>query len=84
MFKEKKVEPFKFSELKRVKLGFPSEWVLGEMRIHYRYGRVTIFVKEESYLKTEKYWDTLDLGGYMTDEDLKKILVHHKLLVDQV
>ncbi len=75
------VPKFKFEDLKKTSLGFPSEWKTGNIRIHYRYGIVTIFVDEKNILETEKHWESDDLGGFMSDEELKKILEHHELLL---
>lgn len=70
-------------ELKRTNLGFPSEWKLNNIRIHYRHGYLTLFVDEVERLKSGKFWDEFDLGGYLSDEELARILAHHDLLVDK-
>jgi len=69
-----------FAELKRTHLGFPSEWKINNLRIHFRYGRLTIFVDDKPALETGRFWIDDDLDGYLSDEDLKKILLHHELL----
>ena len=72
-----------FSELKRTNLGFPSEFKINTTRIHYRYGKITIYVDNIVALETEKYWEDADVGGFLSDEDLYKILKHHDLLIDK-
>lgn len=75
------VPKFKFEDLKRTNIGFPSEWKVDNVRIHFRYGIITIFVDEQRELETERHWIGDDLDGYMSDEDLKKVLAHHELLL---
>jgi hypothetical protein len=74
---------FKFSSLKKISRGFPSEWSGDNVRIHYRYGRITMYENDIQTLVTEKHWEELDLGGYMTDEELRRVLLHHDLLIDE-
>lgn len=69
-----------FDKLKRTSLGFPSEWKFEKIRIHYRTGKVSIFFEEKLEHLTHKFWDDFDINGYMSDEDLYKILDHDKLL----
>ena len=75
-----------FESLKRTHLGFPSEWE-GKTEddenvlISYRYGEIQIFVDEQLKTKTEK--DGFDIGGYLSDEELKLVLIRDKLIKEE-
>ena len=73
----------KYLSLKRTKFAFPSEWegITSEndkVRIHYRYGKISIFLNGVLNCETDK--DELDVGGYLSDEDLQLVLIRDKLL----
>lgn len=66
-----------FASLERTHLGFPSEWkgktVDGKnVTISYRYGRTKLFC--EDVLVNTMSIDKFDIGGYMDDHVLKKLL----------
>lgn len=66
-----------FASLVRTSLGFPSEWegktTDGKsVKISYRYGRTKVFV-EDKVVATLAI-DQFDVGGYMDDHVLKKLL----------
>lgn len=63
----------------------PSEWEgkseCGKnVRIHYRTGRISIYLDDVLKETTEK--DDLDVGSYMDDEELIEILKRDKLVLD--
>jgi hypothetical protein len=65
------------TSLIRTNLGFPSEWkgktVDGkEVKISYRYGKTKVSVND--VLVATLSIDQFDVGGYMDDEDLHKLL----------
>lgn len=66
-----------FASLERTHLGFPSEWkgktTDGKsVTISYRYGKTKIFC-EEKLINTLSI-DQFDVGGYMEDSTLRKLL----------
>jgi hypothetical protein len=66
-----------FASLERTHLGFPSEWKGKtqdgkDVTISYRYGRTKITV-DEKVIATLSL-DQFDVGGYMDDHVLKKLL----------
>ena len=66
-----------FASLDRTHLGFPSEWngktTDGEhVKLSYRYGKTKIFVKD--VLVNTLSIDQFDVGGYMDDCVLEKLL----------
>lgn len=66
-----------FASLERTHLGFPSEWKGktqdGEdVTITYRYGRTKITVNDA--IVATLSLDQFDVGGYMDDHVLKKLL----------
>lgn len=72
-----------FSTLLRVNLGFPSEWtgktVDGdEVKISYRHGITKVLVNQ--ILFTTLSLDQFDLGGFMSDDILHKLLTENKLI----
>lgn len=72
-----------FSTLVRTHLGFPSEWVCKtednkKVRISYRRGVTTIHLNDVLY--TTLSIDQFDLGGYMEDATLHKLLQDNNLL----
>lgn len=73
----------KFESLVRTHLGFPSEWKGktsddSDVKISYRYGRTQVFCND--VLKTTLTIDQFDVGGYMDDHVLKKLLEDNGLL----
>lgn len=72
-----------FSSLVRTNLGFPSEWTGkttddSAVKISYRYGKTNVFINGS--LKTTLTLDPFDVGGYMDDHVLKKLLEESGLL----
>jgi hypothetical protein len=72
-----------FSSLERTNLSCPSEWegsseCAKPVRIHYRTGRISIYLDGKLEIKTSK--DDFDIASYMDDEDLKAILQREDLL----
>jgi len=72
-----------FSSLVRTHLGFPSEWSGKtiddkKIKISYRYGKTTISCEEKVVMILSI--DQFDIGGYMDDADLKKLLNDNGLL----
>jgi len=72
-----------FSTLIRTHLGFPSEWTgvceNGEpVKISYRMGKTKIFHNEK--LCAILSLDQFDIGGYMDDDTLKKLLSDNGLI----
>jgi len=71
--------------LKRTNFAFPSEWE-GQtvdkqaVKISYRCGEIKIYVAEKLVETTEK--NELDVGGYMEDEELEKVLLDQELAAD--
>lgn len=66
-----------FTSLVRTHLGFPSEWSAlstegKKLKISYRYGRTKILV-DDKVIATLSI-DQFDVGGYMEDADLHKLL----------
>lgn len=72
-----------FLSLVRTHLGFPSEWEGKtiddkKVKLSYRCGRTKIFC-EDKLIDTISI-DQFDIGGYMEDTDLKKLLEKHGLI----
>lgn len=72
-----------FSSLVRTHLGFPSEWkgksADGKtIKISYRYGKTNIFCDDKVIMVLTL--DPFDIGGYMDDEVLEKMLKDNELL----
>lgn len=72
-----------FSSLVRTHLGFPSEWkgksTEGKLiKISYRYGKTTVFCEDKIVIVLSL--DQFDVGGYMDDEVLQKLLNDNGLL----
>lgn len=72
-----------FSSLVRTHLGFPSEWegtsTEGKtVKISYRHGRTKVFCNDK--LVATLSIDQFDVGGYMDDDVLKKLLTDNGLL----
>lgn len=66
-----------FSSLVRTNLGFPSEWkgktTEGkDVKISYRYGKTKLSV--DDVVVATLSLDPFDVGGYMDDCDLQKLL----------
>lgn len=66
-----------FSSLVRTNLGFPSEWEGKSadnkpIKISYRFGRAKVFC--DNVLVDTLMIDEFDIGGYMDDHVLKKLL----------
>jgi hypothetical protein len=75
----------KFSSLTRTSLGTPSQWETTnddgtKIVCHFRIGRLKIFVNGEEVLETSK--DEWDISGYLSDEDLIKLLKKHDMLIE--
>lgn len=67
----------------RTNLGFPSEWEGKttddkKIKISYRYGRTKVFC-DDKLIDTLSI-DQFDVGGYMEDVDLEKLLKKNGLL----
>jgi hypothetical protein len=74
-----------FSSLVRTNLGFPSEWqgksTEGKsIKISYRFGRTKVFC--ENVLVNTLVIDEFDIGGYMDDHVLKKLLKDNGYIED--
>jgi hypothetical protein len=72
-----------FSTLVRTHLGFPSEWLCktedgNAVKLSYRMGVTKIYINDILY--TTLSIDQFDLGGYMEDDTLKKLLQDNNLL----
>lgn len=66
-----------FASLIRTNLGFPSEWVGKlvdgrEVKISYRHGKTKVLVDE--VVAATLSIDQFDVGGYMDDQVLHKLL----------
>jgi hypothetical protein len=66
-----------FASLVRTNLGFPSEWEGKsdddqKIKISYRHGRTKVFCNDK--LIATLSIDQFDVGGYMDDEVLEKLL----------
>ena len=69
--------------IERTNLGFPSEFKCKteeekDVTITYRYGRIKIYLGETLHTETEK--DEFDINGYISDEDLLKVLKRDGLI----
>jgi hypothetical protein len=73
----------KLETISRTNIGFPSEWTAltsdeEKIVLSYRYGRLK-FIKDNNIIfQTEKH--EFDLGGYMSDKDLLKLLKEQSLM----
>lgn len=72
-----------FKSLTRTNLGFPSEWegksTTGKsIKISYRQGRTKVYC--EDVLVNTLSIDQFDIGGYMDDHVLEKLLKDNEML----
>lgn len=72
-----------FSTLTRTNLGFPSEWTGktidgDEVKISYRHGITRVLINKILFATLSL--DQFDLGGFMSDETLLKLLNDNNLI----
>jgi hypothetical protein len=73
----------KLETISRTNIGFPSEWTAltsneEKIVLSYRYGKLNFIKDDQTIFQTEKH--EFDLGGYMSDEDLLKLLKEQSLI----
>lgn len=65
--------------LKRTQLGFPSRWEHNELKLEFRYGRLKIYLDNKLMHELNRHWIEIDLDGYMSDQDLIRVLKKNNL-----
>ena len=78
----------KFNSLVRTNLGFPSlfEGALEDgtkVKFHFRFGKLTLTVNDAKIDLEHTSLDQFDVGGFLEDEDLKKLMKLNNILDEQ-